>query len=78
MKTINAMWQSFHKAAVPANASVEKYRDMKKSFYAGTAAILHMIRNLDQNMTDEQIGEALNTMHAEIDSYTEQLNRKIN
>lgn len=51
MKGIAASaWESFERAAVPANASVTQRQDMRRAFYAGALATLNEImRRTDDN-----------------------------
>lgn len=78
MKTIHALWQSFQKVAIPRNAHFQQHLDMKRSFYAGASAILHIIQHLEDDATDDEIAAALDTLTAEIDSYTKQLAGEMN
>lgn len=78
MKTLNAFWSSFQAATAPRNASQQEFREKKSNFYAGATAVMTIISSIDKNATNEEIKKVMDSLHDEIDSYTQQISKKIN
>lgn len=47
MRTIQGHWGSFERAVVPTTASSVQRQEMRRAFYAGAAALMSTLREMD-------------------------------
>jgi hypothetical protein len=69
-ETIRKAWESFERDVVPADAGFTQRREMKRSFYAGAHAMLHMVVHVgDDDVTEDNGVEVIKRLMNESDAF---------
>ena len=59
MKTIHEVWESLEAAAIPADAPDIQRQEMRRAFYAGAQAMLHLAFSVGPESVSEDEGAAM-------------------
>ena len=66
-KQIARQWQQFERSSIPKTAPPIQRQEMRRAFYAGAAALLHLAKGLgDDELTEDAGAAALEAMQQEI------------
>lgn len=74
MKVIERQWKQFDRESIPRTAPPIQRQEMRRAFYAGAAALLHLAKGLGDDEVSEDAGAAvLEAMQQEIVEFFEQV-----
>ena len=67
-RTVQAMFKTWQKTCIPKHASHAQRNDMKHSFYAGSAAMFEIMKNIgeDESVSEESSIAILNGLEREL------------
>jgi hypothetical protein len=70
VETVNDMWRAFLAAVTPPGGlPAVQVREMRRTFYAGAAAMLEASGDVCQSLSDEEAGAALDSYQDELDAF---------
>ena len=73
-KPIAQQWNQFERSSIPRAAPAIQRREMRRAFYAGVAAQLHLLEGLGEDEVSEDAGvAALEAMKQEVLDFFEQV-----
>lgn len=63
---VAAIWAGFAEHVVPSGAGPVQMRETKRCFYAGAAAMLEIVRDVSEQLSEEEACRALDAVQGEL------------
>lgn len=74
-KKLEGEWLSFTRQIMPRNASAIQRQEMQRSFYAGASAMLGLIVNMDDGLSEEEAAEMIGELQSECADFMARVGR---
>jgi hypothetical protein len=75
-KFIEAIWETFEESVISPQAESIQRREMKMAFYAGAEAVMKVLREIDDNISEELGIKVLERLNDELVEFARQVKER--